>query len=324
MGWSAAHRQNVRSASTATTATRSSRRRAGRCSEAENASPERWLEGGGLDPSDLELILAEKRQAVPPLGDARHRPRGDELRRRRRAGPARAVADQAHRHRRPPRRRTTSRRRSGPTLLTGVPGCVQEPVRGCRSRTCGGRRCCGWTSGAAFAGLVGSSEKNIRTVIRTARGSASRRACCGHDEIEQLAWPARWRWWRWRHRAPRVRHVPAVDAGEDGAGVRDGHREPGRLAAAGVPARRPVRRDSSSICRRRPSGPRSGGSTCTRRVTDPSSASDAAAMDDALFAELADVSAGYSGAEIEQAAPSGLVDAFAEEAAAAPGRPRAR
>jgi hypothetical protein len=36
-------------------------------------------------------------------------------------------------------------------------------------------------------------------------------------------------------------------------------------------------------------------------------------MDDTLFTELADVSAGYSGAEIEQAVLSGLVDAFAEK-----------
>src|SRR3569833_1549289 len=49
-----------------------------------------------------------------------------------------------------------------------------------------------------------------------------------------------------------------------------------------------------------------------RRVTDPFVASELR-MDDALFAELADVSAGYSGAEIEQAGLAGLVDAFAEK-----------
>ena len=49
-----------------------------------------------------------------------------------------------------------------------------------------------------------------------------------------------------------------------------------------------------------------------KRVTDAFVASELR-LDDGLFAELADVSAGYSGAEIEQAVLAGLVDAFAEK-----------
>jgi SpoVK/Ycf46/Vps4 family AAA+-type ATPase len=49
-----------------------------------------------------------------------------------------------------------------------------------------------------------------------------------------------------------------------------------------------------------------------KRVTDDFVRSELK-VDEALYAELADVSAGYSGAEIEQAVLSGLVDAFAEK-----------
>ena len=206
--------------------------------EAENAFARALVEGGGLDPSDLELILAEKRQAVRRSGMLDIVPR-------RSASTPSAASNRLKSWLTKrsgtwtPRPRPYNLRAPKGLLLTGVPGCGKSLSAVCVASM--------WRLpllrldlGRVFAGLVGSSEKNMRTVIRTAEGIAP--CVLWVDEIEKGLAGAGGGGDGGTARA-RVRHVPVVDAGEDRAGVRDGHREPGRLAAAGVPAQGPVRRD---------------------------------------------------------------------------------
>jgi ATPase family protein associated with various cellular activities (AAA) len=275
--------------------------------EAENAFARALVEGGGLDPSDLELILAEKRQAVRRSGMLDIVPAEtsfdavgglDRLKRwlTKRTGtwtPAASAYNLAA---------------PKGLLLTGVPGCGKSLSAVCVANM--------WRLpllrldlGRVFAGLVGSSEKNIRTVIRTAEGIAP--CVLWVDEIEKgLAGAGgggdggtarrvfgTFLSWMQEKTAPVFVMATANQVGSlPPEFLRKGRFD--EIFFVDLPS--PPERVAIWRIHLR------------RRVTDPFVASELR-MDDALFAELADVSAGYSGAEIEQAVLAGLVDAFAEK-----------
>ena len=275
--------------------------------EAENAFARALVEGGGLDPSDLELILAEKRQAVRRSGMLDIVPAEtsfdavgglDRLKRwlTKRTGtwtPAASAYNLAA---------------PKGLLLTGVPGCGKSLSAVCVANM--------WRLpllrldlGRVFAGLVGSSEKNIRTVIRTAEGIAPCVLCV--DEIEKgLAGAGgggdggtarrvfgTFLSWMQEKTAPVFVMATANQVGSlPPEFLRKGRFD--EIFFVDLPSA-PERVAIWRIHLR-------------RRVTDDFVASELR-MDDALFTELADVSAGYSGAEIEQAVLAGLVDAFAEK-----------
>jgi hypothetical protein len=275
--------------------------------EAENAFARALVEGGGLDPSDLELILAEKRQAVRRSGMLDIVPAEtsfdavgglDRLKRwlTKRTGtwtPAASAYNLAA---------------PKGLLLTGVPGCGKSLSAVCVANM--------WRLpllrldlGRVFAGLVGSSEKNIRTVIRTAEGIAP--CVLWVDEIEKgLAGAGgggdggtarrvfgTFLSWMQEKTAPVFVMATANQVGSlPPEFLRKGRFD--EIFFVDLPSA-PERAAIWRIHLR-------------RRVTDAFVASELR-LDDALFAELADVSAGYSGAEIEQAVLAGLVDAFAEK-----------
>ncbi|SED71330.1 AAA+-type ATPase, SpoVK/Ycf46/Vps4 family [Amycolatopsis tolypomycina] len=276
--------------------------------EAENAFARALVEGGGLDPSDLELILAEKRQAVRRSGmlDIVPAETGfdavgglDRLKRwlTKRTGtwtPAASAYNLAA---------------PKGLLLTGVPGCGKSLSAVCVANM--------WRLpllrldlGRVFGGLVGSSEKNIRTVIRTAEGIAP--CVLWVDEIEKgLAGAGggggdggtarrvfgTFLSWMQEKSAPVFVMATANQVGSlPPEFLRKGRFD--EIFFVDLPSAA----ERTAIWRIH----------LRRRVTDPFVGSELR-LDDALFAELADVSAGYSGAEIEQAVLSGLVDAFAEK-----------
>jgi hypothetical protein len=275
--------------------------------EAENAFARALVEGGGLDPSDLELILAEKRQAVRRSGmlDIVPAETGfdavgglDRLKRwlTKRTGtwtPAASAYNLAA---------------PKGLLLSGVPGCGKSLSAVCVANM--------WRLpllrldlGRVFAGLVGSSEKNMRTVIRTAEGIAP--CVLWVDEIEK--------------------GLAGAGGGGDGGTAR---RVFGTFLSWMQEKTAPVfvMATANQVDSLPPEFLRKGRfdeiffvdlpSTPERaaiwrihlnkRVTDDFVRSELQ-VDDALYTELADVSAGYIGAEIEQAVLSGLVDAFAEK-----------
>ncbi|WP_370968962.1 AAA family ATPase [Amycolatopsis sp. cg9] len=275
--------------------------------EAENAFARALVEGGGLDPSDLELILAEKRQAVRRSGMLDIVPAEtsfdavgglDRLKRwlTKRTGtwtPAASAYNLAA---------------PKGLLLTGVPGCGKSLSAVCVANM--------WRLpllrldlGRVFAGLVGSSEKNIRTVIRTAEGIAP--CVLWVDEIEK--------------------GLAGAGGGGDGGTARrvfgtflSWMQEKSAPVFVMATANQVGSLPPEFLRKGRfdeiffvdlPSAPERAAIWrihLAKRVTDAFVASELP-LDDALFAELADVSAGYSGAEIEQAVLSGLVDAFAEK-----------
>ncbi|VVJ15131.1 Uncharacterised protein [Amycolatopsis camponoti] len=275
--------------------------------EAENAFARALVEGGGLDPSDLELILAEKRQAVRRSGMLDIVPAEtsfdavgglDRLKRwlTKRTGtwtPAASAYNLAA---------------PKGLLLTGVPGCGKSLSAVCVANM--------WRLpllrldlGRVFAGLVGSSEKNIRTVIRTAEGIAP--CVLWVDEIEKgLAGAGgggdggtarrvfgTFLSWMQEKSAPVFVMATANQVGSlPPEFLRKGRFD--EIFFVDLPSA-PERVAIWRIHLR-------------RRVTDDFVASELR-LNDALFTELADVSAGYSGAEIEQAVLAGLVDAFAEK-----------
>jgi hypothetical protein len=275
--------------------------------EAENAFARALVEGGGLDPSDLELILAEKRQAVRRSGmlDIVPAETGfdavgglDRLKRwlTKRTGtwtPAASAYNLAA---------------PKGLLLSGVPGCGKSLSAVCVANM--------WRLpllrldlGRVFAGLVGSSEKNMRTVIRTAEGIAP--CVLWVDEIEK--------------------GLAGAGGGGDGGTAR---RVFGTFLSWMQEKTAPVfvMATANQVDSLPPEFLRKGRFDeiffvdlpsapertaiwrihLNKRVTDDFVRSELQ-VDDALYAELADVSAGYSGAEIEQAVLSGLVDAFAEK-----------
>ena len=125
-------------------------------------------------------------------------------------------------------------------LVTGVPGCGKSLTAKAMASA--------WSLplvrldiGRVFGGLVGAVR------AEHADGAADRRGDRAVRDVDRRDREGlRLRGFRvggQRDIGPGVRHVPELDAGEDGAGVRDGDGEQDLAAAAGDDAQGPVRRD---------------------------------------------------------------------------------
>ena len=192
-------------------------------------------------------------------------------------------------------------------LVTGVPGCGKSMTAKAMSSA--------WSLplirldvGRIFGGLVGASEQNMRTALAHRRGDRAVRAVDRRDREGLRLRRLRGR--RLGHLGAGVRHLPDLDAGEDRRGVRDGHRERHLAAAAGVPAQGAVRRDVLH----RPADPvgapghlphppdRAAEGRARRWARWPSTTR--------CWTRLADLTEGFSGAEIEQVVIAACFDAF--------------
>ena len=119
-------------------------------------------------------------------------------------------------------------------LLAGTPGCGKSlSAKACSNI---------WEIpllkldlGRIFGGLVGESERNMRTVIQTAEAVG---ACVlWLDEARESVRRSRRQWeHRWGHDAARVWLVHHLDAGEDRALLHCGHRQPHRGTSPGAAA----------------------------------------------------------------------------------------
>ncbi len=249
------------------------------------------------------------------------------MQRRRRAGRAEGLAAQAARSAFGAEGAATSVcRRPRASCSLGVQGCGKSLAAKAVAAQWG-CRCCGCDVGRMFAGIVGSSEENMRRAITDGRSGRARR-CCG--------------WTRSRRRSPGTQssgvsdggttarvfaHLPHLAAGEDGAGLRGRHGQRHHAAAAGAPAQGALRRDLlRRPARRGRAATRSSRSTSSKRKRDPAR----------LRPQRPGAGrSGFSGAEIEQAIISALYDAFdagrghrngatSSSASASPCRSRAR
>ena len=159
--------------------------------------------------------------------------------------------------------------------------------------------------GKVFSGLVGSSEQNMRTAIRTAEATAP--CVLWIDEIEKgFSGMGSGD----SGTSTRVLVVPDLDAGEDGTGVRDRDRQQGGRAAAGVPAQGRFDEiffvDLPTAAERRDIWELH----LHKRLRDNKAAG--LGITPQLLEALADLTEGYTGAEIEQAVIAGLFDAFSD------------
>ncbi|MDT0530414.1 AAA family ATPase [Micromonospora sp. DSM 115977] len=190
-------------------------------------------------------------------------------------------------------------------LITGVPGCGKS-LTAKAVASAWGLPLLRLDVGRVFAGLVGSSEQNMRTAIRTAEATAP--CVLWVDEIEKgfvggandSGTSARvfGSFLTWMQEKSRPVFVIAT--------ANDFERLPPELLRKGrfdeiFFVDLPTRAERASIWRVH----------LARRLRNPAVAG-ALTPDDALLGELAGLSEGYSGAEIEQAVVGGLFDAFAE------------
>ncbi|MEU4380294.1 AAA family ATPase [Micromonospora echinofusca] len=190
-------------------------------------------------------------------------------------------------------------------LITGVPGCGKS-LTAKAIASAWGLPLLRLDVGRVFAGLVGSSEQNMRTAIRTAEATAP--CVLWVDEIEKgfvggandSGTSARvfGSFLTWMQEKSRPVFVIAT--------ANDFERLPPELLRKGrfdeiFFVDLPTRAERASIWRVH----------LARRLRNPAVAG-ALTPDDALLGELAGLSEGYSGAEIEQAVVGGLFDAFAE------------
>ncbi|MFG1775950.1 AAA family ATPase [Micromonospora sp. NPDC049048] len=190
-------------------------------------------------------------------------------------------------------------------LITGVPGCGKSLTAKAIASA--------WNLpllrldvGRVFAGLVGSSEQNMRTAIRTAEATAP--CVLWVDEIEKgfvggtgdsgtsarvfgsfLTWMQE-----------KARPVFVIATANDFERLPPEPLRKGRFDEIFF-VDLPTRAERASIWRVH----------LARRLRNPAAAG-ALTCDDDLLGELAGLSEGYSGAEIEQAVVGGLFDAFAE------------
>ncbi len=150
-------------------------------SEAENAFARAMVNNGSLDARDLDLIVEEKRQTIRKSGVLEFIPTGptfqdvgglDNLKRwlEKRSDAWLGAAREYHVP--PPKG----------ALITGVPGCGKSLTAKCTAAL--------WELpllrldiGRVFAGIVGSSEQNMRAAIRTAESIAP--SILWIDEIEK-------------------------------------------------------------------------------------------------------------------------------------------
>jgi AAA+ superfamily predicted ATPase len=274
--------------------------------EAENAFARAMAEDGTLGSSDIDLILAEKRQTIRKSGILEFVPTGptfddvgglENLKRwlGKRANSWLSVAAE---YGVPPPKGV---------LITGVPGCGKSLTAKCTAAL--------WELpllrldvGRVFAGLVGSSEQNMRAAIRTAESIAP--SIMWIDEIEK--------------------GFGGADAGAGDSGT--AQRVFGTFLTWLQDKSAPVFvvATANNIDRLPPEFLRKGRfdeiffvDLPTKRERVPiwrvhldkrvrGAAAGALKPTDALLEELAEATEGFSGAEIEQAVVTALFDAFAE------------
>ncbi|MEU0553215.1 AAA family ATPase [Dactylosporangium sp. NPDC006015] len=272
--------------------------------EAENAFARAMVSDGVLDVHDLAVVHDEKRQAVSRSGVLEYVEGGAELADvgglenlkrwlAKRDGSWLAAAAQ---YGLPAPRGV---------LITGVPGCGKS-LTAKAVAAAWGLPLLRLDVGRVFAGIVGSSEQNMRTALRTAEATAP--CVLWVDEIEKgfaagvgdggttprvfgtfLTWMQE-----------KTKPVFVI------ATANDIERLPAELLRKGrfdeiFFVDLPTRTERASIWRVH----------LGKRLRHKAVAGELT-VDERVVAELCDFSAGYSGAEIEQAVVSGLFDAFAE------------
>jgi len=272
--------------------------------EAENAFARAMVNDGVLDAHDLSVVHEEKRQTVRKSGllefvdaavDLADVGGLENLKRWLAKRDGSWLAEAAAYGLPAPRG----------VLITGVPGCGKSLTAKAVSAAWG-LPLLRLDVGRVFAGLVGSSEQNMRTAIRTAEATAP--CVLWVDEIEKgfadrsgdSGTSARvfGSFLTWMQEKTRPVFVIAT--------ANDFERLPPELLRKGrfdeiFFVDLPTRVERASIWRVH----------LTRRLRNPAVAGDLA-VDDALLTELAAFSEGYSGAEIEQAVVAALFDAYAE------------
>ncbi|MEW2376099.1 AAA family ATPase [Micromonospora sp. NPDC047812] len=272
--------------------------------EAENAFARAMVNDGVLDGSDLAVVHEEKRQTVRKSGllefvdapvDLADVGGLENLKRWLAKRDGSWLAEAAAYGLPAPRG----------VLITGVPGCGKS-LTAKAVASAWGLPLLRLDVGRVFAGLVGSSEQNMRTAIRTAEATAP--CVLWVDEIEKgfvggagdSGTSARvfGSFLTWMQEKAQPVFVIAT--------ANDFERLPPELLRKGrfdeiFFVDLPTRAERASIWRVH----------LARRLRNPAVAG-ALTPDDALLGELAGLSEGYSGAEIEQAVVGGLFDAFAE------------
>ncbi|MFI7026070.1 AAA family ATPase [Micromonospora sp. NPDC049900] len=272
--------------------------------EAENAFARAMVNDGVLDGRDLDVVHEEKRQTVRKSGllefveaDVNLADVGglENLKRWLAKRDGSWLAEAAAYGLPAPRG----------VLITGVPGCGKSLTAKAIAAA--------WELpllrldvGRVFAGLVGSSEQNMRTAIRTAEATAP--CVLWVDEIEKgfaggggdsgTSTRVFGSFLTWMQEKNRPVFVIAT--------ANDIEKLPPELLRKGrfdeiFFVDLPTRAERAAIWRVH----------LARRLRNPAVAG-GLALDESLLAELADLSEGYSGAEIEQAVVAGLFDAFGE------------
>ncbi|GIJ29751.1 ATPase [Micromonospora qiuiae] len=272
--------------------------------EAENAFARAMVNDGVLDQRDLEVVHEEKRQTVRKSGllefvdaDVNLDDVGglENLKRWLAKRDGSWLAEAAAYGLPAPRG----------VLITGVPGCGKS-LTAKAIAAAWGLPLLRLDIGRVFAGMVGSSEQNMRNAIRTAEASAP--CVLWVDEIEKgfsggagdsgtstrvfgsfLTWMQE-----------KTRPVFVIATANDIEGLPPELLRKGRFDEIFF-VDLPTRPERSSIWRVH----------LARRLRNPAVAG-GLTLDEALLAELAELSEGYSGAEIEQAVIGGLFDAFSE------------
>ncbi|WP_405113101.1 AAA family ATPase [Micromonospora sp. NBC_01405] len=273
--------------------------------EAENAFARAMVDDGVLDARDLRLVHEEKRQAVRrsgllefldapvPLADVGGL---ENLKRWLAKRDGSWLAEAAGYGLPAPRG----------VLITGVPGCGKS-LTAKAVAAAWGLPLLRLDIGKVFAGLVGSSEQNMREAIRVAEATAP--CVLWLDEIEKgfaggaggdsgtsarvfgsfLTWMQE-----------KTRPVFVIATANDFAALPPELLRKGRFDEIFF-VDLPTRAERASIWSLH----------VARRLRHPAVAGELT-VDSGLLAELSGLSDGYSGAEIEQAVVAGLVDAYAE------------
>ncbi|WP_431882192.1 AAA family ATPase [Micromonospora gifhornensis] len=272
--------------------------------EAENAFARAMVNDGMLDAHDLEVVHEEKRQTVRKSGllefveadvDLDDVGGLENLKRWLAKRDGSWLAEAAAYGLPAPRG----------VLITGVPGCGKS-LTAKAIAAAWGLPLLRLDIGRVFAGLVGSSEQNMRTAIRTAEASAP--CVLWIDEIEKgfaggtgdsgtstrvfgsfLTWMQE-----------KKQSVFVIATANNIEALPPELLRKGRFDEIFF-VDLPTRAERASIWRVH----------LARRLRNPAVAG-GLTLDEPLLAELAALSEGYSGAEIEQAVVGGLFDAFSE------------